>query len=54
MGQKVNPISFRIDNGNKRVWNSNWFSKNKKDYESKQKTKPYATFCVGNAYQLCH
>ena len=34
MGQKVNPISFRIDNGNKRVWNSNWFSKNKKDYVS--------------------
>ena len=27
---------------------------NKKDYESKQKTKPYATFCVGNAYRLCH
>ena len=32
MGQKVNPISFRIDNGNKRIWNSNWFSKNKNDY----------------------
>ena len=32
MAQKVNPISFRIDNGNKRTWNSNWFSKNKNDY----------------------
>ena len=32
MGQKVNPISFRIDNGNKRTWNSNWYSKNKNDY----------------------
>ena len=32
MGQKVNPIIFRIDNGNKRIWNSNWFSKSRNDY----------------------
>ena len=32
MGQKVNPISFRLCNGNSRVWLSNWFFKNKKDY----------------------
>lgn len=32
MGQKVNPISFRLCNGNSRMWYSNWFSKNKKDY----------------------
>ena len=32
MGQKVNPISFRICNGNDRVWFSNWFAKDKKDY----------------------
>jgi len=32
MGQKVNPISFRLCNGNKRVWFSNWFAKSKKDY----------------------
>ena len=32
MGQKVNPIGFRVDNGNKRVWASSWFAKNKKDY----------------------
>ena len=32
MGQKVNPISFRVCNGNGRVWSSNWFVKNKKDY----------------------
>jgi small subunit ribosomal protein S3 len=32
MGQKVNPISFRICNGNSRTWFSNWFAKNKKDY----------------------
>jgi len=32
MGQKVNPISFRLCNGNDRTWFSNWFSKNKKEY----------------------
>lgn len=32
MGQKVNPISFRLCNGNNRVWNSNWFSKKKSNY----------------------
>ncbi len=32
MGQKVNPISFRIRNGNSRVWYSNWFAKDKKEY----------------------
>ena len=32
MGQKVNPISFRICNGNSRVWFSNWFSKSRKEY----------------------
>ena len=32
MGQKVNPISFRVCNGNSRVWASNWFVKNKQDY----------------------
>ncbi len=32
MGQKVNPISFRICNGNDRVWSSNWFAKKKSDY----------------------
>ena len=32
MGQKVNPIGFRVNNGNKRTWASNWYIKNKKDY----------------------
>ena len=32
MGQKVNPILFRILNGNDRVWCSNWFEKSKKEY----------------------
>ena len=32
MGQKVNPILFRICNGNDRVWSSNWFVKDRKDY----------------------
>lgn len=32
MGQKVNPIGFRINNGNRREWASNWFSKKKSDY----------------------
>ena len=32
MGQKVNPISFRLCNGNRRTWLSNWFAKSKKDY----------------------
>lgn len=32
MGQKVNPISFRLCNGNRRTWLANWFAKSKKDY----------------------
>ena len=32
MGQKVNPISFRLCNGNSRMWSSNWFCKDKKEY----------------------
>lgn len=32
MGQKVNPISFRLCNGNSRVWFSNWFAKNRNEY----------------------
>jgi small subunit ribosomal protein S3 len=32
MGQKVNPIIFRINNGNKKTWSSVWFSAKKKDY----------------------
>ncbi len=32
MGQKVNPIGFRVNNGNRREWASNWFSKNKENY----------------------
>ena len=32
MGQKVNPISFRLLNGNLRTWSSNWFRKRKSDY----------------------
>ena len=34
MGQKVNPISFRVLNGNSRVWKSNWFKKGRKAYVS--------------------
>ena len=34
MGQKVNPISFRVCNGNSRVWFSNWFSGDRKEYIS--------------------
>ncbi|MEN9781905.1 MAG: Ribosomal protein [Pseudomonadota bacterium] len=26
MGQKVNPIIFRLENGNQRTWSSSWFS----------------------------
>ena len=32
MGQKVNPISFRLLNGNSRGWSSKWYSKKKNDY----------------------
>ena len=32
MGQKVNPISFRLNNGNSRSCFSNWFEKSKKEY----------------------
>lgn len=32
MGQKINPILYRILNGNERVWFSKWFAKHKKDY----------------------
>jgi ribosomal protein S3 len=32
MGQKVNPIIFRVNNGNKRTWNSNWFAEKTVDY----------------------
>lgn len=32
MGQKVNPVGFRINNGNRREWASNWFTKKKEDY----------------------
>ena len=32
MGQKVNPIIFRVNNGNKRTWNSNWFAEKTADY----------------------
>jgi len=32
MGQKVNPISFRLCNGNSRTWFSNWFAKDRKTY----------------------
>ena len=32
MGQKVNPISFRICNGNNKIWSSNWFVKSNKEY----------------------
>lgn len=34
MGQKVNPISFRLCNGNERTWVSNWFSCGRKEYVS--------------------
>ena len=34
MGQKVNPISFRLLNGNGRSWASKWYSKRKMDYVS--------------------
>ena len=32
MGQKVNPIGFRVCNGNKRTWASNWCVKTRKEY----------------------
>ena len=32
MGQKVNPRSFRLLNGNVRTWSSNWFRKRRTDY----------------------
>lgn len=32
MGHKVNPISFRILNGNKKSWSSNWYTENKNLY----------------------
>lgn len=32
MGQKVNPISFRLLNGNSRCWDSKWYAKGKHDY----------------------
>ena len=32
MGQKVNPISFRLLNGNGREWSSKWYTKSRKDY----------------------
>ena len=32
MGQKVNPISFRVNNGNKRTWASNWYAKGREEY----------------------
>lgn len=32
MGQKVNPISFRLSNNNIRTWNSKWFASKKKDF----------------------
>ena len=32
MGQKVNPISFRLLNGNSRSWFAKWYSKRKNDY----------------------
>ena len=39
MGQKVNPISFRLCNGNSRMWSSNWFCKDKKEYEIEKQLK---------------
>ena len=32
MGQKVNPVGFRVNNGNKRTWASSWYIKNRADY----------------------
>lgn len=32
MGQKVNPIGFRVNNGNRQTWASSWFSDSKELY----------------------
>lgn len=32
MGQKVNPVGFRVGNGNDRTWPSIWFAKKDEDY----------------------
>lgn len=32
MGQKVNPISFRLSNNNIRTWSSKWFASKKDDF----------------------
>lgn len=54
MGQKVNAIGFRVNNGNKRTWSSNWYAKSKKEYvENLASDLKVQRFFAKNASKYC-